>query len=134
MIFYPDEYVPDYHEREQLKTKAWESFKKGTNDREKAFAILQVCRCHYWRAGEALDANPKRISLLRKVRGKKYYGGYELEFDHYIPHWLFAQSHLFPDDVMKEIKNTWHYEPEESKYLPKGYTQYILPEIKNDPV
>lgn len=121
--------LTDYHQREEYKSLCWNKFREGNEIYQKAFAIIGVCDCHYFRAIESIQERRDYRKLLMAIRGKKYYKEYELDIDHYTPHWLYAQSELFPAEVMDYITKWWGYKPEMSKYLPKGYTEYNWPEI-----
>ena len=116
---------PSYEMREQVKYEGWEKISETVCPREKACHYLNnVIWSHYWRAREALENNRKWKSLLKKVMGKKYHPGYMLDMDDYIPHYLYANLENSPKEMLNAIKEQWHYEPKESKYMPKGCTCY----------
>lgn len=92
---------------------------------EKSFYYINnIIWCHYWRAREDVENSINQKTLLRKIRGKKYFNNYKLDIDHYTKHWLYANKDSLSQDVLNEIKKIWGYEPEENKFLPKGCTGY----------
>lgn len=131
-------YNMDYHDQEKLKSLAWSlifEYKKLKNFKACAFYLLHgVITSHYWRARQFLERRKNHESLLRKIRGKKYYPFYELDIDHYTCHWLDAngdRQDLFPSEVIDHIKNDFHYVAEKCKYMPKGMTTYQFSIKKN---
>lgn len=122
------EYYPTYHEREEFKSEGWREISKTDDPNKKAwFFLYRVIWSHYWRAREEIEKNSKRKSLLKKIRGKKYYPGYILDIDHYTKHWLWANKGMLDEATIKATE----YEPEENKYLPEGRTSYYFPELYN---
>lgn len=117
----------EYNEQEKLKSEAWGVyFAKTSTINQKAWAILEVVRAHYWRAKEGLEASRKKRQA--KIHGKRYCKGYQLDIDVYTRHWLFANGErLVSKDVLLFIKEYYGYDQEESKYLPHGFSCYYLP-------
>lgn len=127
----PHSDIWDYEFREAIKDLAWLLIREHLKEKNyyaAAFYLLHgVISSHYWRAREAIENHRKSKSLLRKIRGKKYYPHYELDIDHYTCHWLGAnhdRRELFPEEVVKVIAEQFYYEPEKNKYLPMGMTNY----------
>lgn len=119
------EEYPTYEDREKFKKEAWEKISQASSLEEKAYYYLQgVVWAHYWRAREDIESQRNSKSLLRKIRGKKYCPGYQLDIDHYTKHWLHANKRIIHEEVLNVIKEKWGYEPEETKYLPEGCTSY----------
>ena len=117
----------EYLEREELKREAWRQYaSKTTSTYQKAYAILEIIRAHYWRAREGLEA--RTVTKQKIIHGKRYCKGYQLDIDVYTKHWLFANGEkLVSKDVLNCIKDSFGYEPVKSKYLPPGFTSYVLP-------
>jgi len=116
----------DYNEREQQKTEAWKLLRsEETSLVIKAQALLRVIDAHYWRARERLEEQPK--SVQRRIHGKRYLPGYELDIDVYTRHWLHANRHIIAPDVVECVREQWHYDPEPSRFLAKGQTIYVIP-------
>lgn len=108
----------EYEERERLKEEGWKLFSESKTSHGKAGAIMRfVVLAHYYRAVENL-----KKSQIKKIVGKKYVPGYELDIDDYSRHWLFSMKDHFQSDVFEALCE-W-YEPEECKFLPKGCTCY----------
>lgn len=123
---YPTEY-PTYEDREDSKKEGWTRIHESTCPREKAgYFLNRIIWSHYWRARGEIEAQRNCKTLLKKIRGTKYYPFYELDMDHYIPNWLHANKKMVPQDVLDVIKDQWGYEPEENKYLPEGRTSYLF--------
>lgn len=118
------EEIMSYEDREALKTKGWTLFSEAATIQGKALGLMWVIEGHYWRQREELDGNSKKKSLLRKLLPKKYSPGYELDIDHYTPHWLHSMRHLVPDDLQQHISENMGYKPVETKYLPDGHSLY----------
>ena len=117
----------NYHEREQQKTEAWRMLAdESVSLTLKAQALLRVIEAHYWRAREQLEANPR--SVQRRIHGKRYSPGYQLDIDAYTRHWLHANGHRIAPDVIETVREQWHYEPEPSRFLAKDQTSYAIPD------
>jgi hypothetical protein len=116
-------YNLNYRDREKLKSVGWKLYNPKNDTYTRMDGIRFICDAHYWRAVEALDC-PKKRSKLKKIRGKKYYPGYELDIDHYTPNWLASVRHLFDPEAVELFKKTYYYQEEPNKYLPKGCTIY----------
>lgn len=115
----------DYDEREKLKSEGWKEFNEATTPSHKANIILhRIITAHYWRAKEELEHRRDCKSCLRKIRGKKYYPGYELDIDHYAENWIYAQRNrdFMKDGVYEELLKS--YEPIKSNYLPDDCSVY----------
>jgi len=114
-----------YHERERQKHKA----RAVLNDPEanlfkKSRALLLVIEAHYWRAREHLEAWSK--SAQRRVHGKRYCPGYQLDIDVYTRHWLFTNGDSEDQEVVTYLREQCGYYPEPSRFLPKGRTSYTM--------
>lgn len=123
----------DYHAREQQKTEAWQLLAaEGISLTIKAQALLRVIDAHYWRAREHLEARPK--SEQRRIHGKRYCPGYQLDIDVYTRHWLHANGDRIAPEVVEAVREQWYYEPEQSRFLAKGQTSYAIPnkEVSGD--
>lgn len=121
------EKYPTYEEREDAKREGWHEIRNSDSVQKKAWYFLnRIIWAHYWRAREDVEQKKNKRSFLRAIRGKKYYPLYTLDIDHYTQHWLWANQESVSPEVMKAIKEIYFYEPEENKFLPKGYTQYQL--------
>jgi hypothetical protein len=115
----------DYKQREELKEEGWNLLDKCIYPQSKCNIFMHhIIKSHYWRARKHIEIQKNSCTLLRKIRGRKYYKNYELDIDDYTPHWLFANKHLMDEETYKCCCK-W-YEPIESKYLPKGYTTYVF--------
>jgi len=113
----------DYHEREKRKAEAWKLLSaEDTNLTIKAQALLLLIDAHYWRAREHLEAMPKADQ--RRIHGKRYCRGYELDIDVYTRHWLHANGDRMPPEVVQCVQDQWYYKPEQSPFLAKGQTSY----------
>lgn len=122
---------PTYEQREKSKDLCWKIIgflrEEGEYFRASVFLLNGVIKSHYWRAREQFLSNK---TLLRKVVGKSYSPGYELEFDFYIQNWLYSNHDILPlnnefgQRVIKEFENLYHYKKIPNKYLPKGCTTY----------
>lgn len=116
----------DYRQREILKHEASVVFHSDADMPTRARALLYWCEAHYWRARSSLGVMPK--AFQRKVHGKNYFPGYELDIDVYTRHWLWSMGEkLATNDVLDYLADVFGYTPEKSKFLPKGYTEYGLP-------
>lgn len=116
----------DYHEREAQKTEAWRLLAaEETSLPIKAQALLRVIDAHYWRAREHLEARPR--SEQRRIHGKRYCPGYQLDIDVYTRHWLHANGDRIAPEVVAFVRDQWCYEPEPSRFLAKGQTSYAIP-------
>lgn len=119
-----EEYLT-YEEREKIKSEGWSEISKTEDNKVKAMLYVnKIIYSHYWRARENLENGNKYKTNLKKIRGNKYYPGYSLEFDHYVLHWLWSWKETLDSEIMKEIKNIFHYEPEECKYMKNRHTYY----------
>lgn len=127
------EHILDYYEREKLKQEGWNHISDENPPHQNAYYFLhKISKAHYFRAREALEVRPDYRKFLRKIVGKKYSPGYELDIDHYTQHWLHANKHLMNEATFQYFTD-WFYSPKESKYLPKGHTEYIdLPRKSDD--
>ncbi len=116
----------EYKEREELKRKGWDDFSKAETPSGKCQVLMHtIIKSHYWRAREALENRKDCKACLKKIRGSKYYPGYELDIDHYTEHWLFAnQDHECMMNGVKEAAEEDWYTPKESKYMTKGCSSY----------
>lgn len=115
-----------YREREQQKTEAWRVLAdESASLTLKADALLRVIDAHYWRAREQLEAKPR--SVQKRIHGKRYSPGYKLDIDVYTQHWLHANGHRISPDVIETVREQWHYEPEQSRFLAKDQTSYAIP-------
>ena len=113
----------DYHEREKRKAEAWKLLSaEDTSLTIKAQALLLLIEAHYWRAREHLEARPK--AEQRRIHGKRYCRGYELDIDVYTRHWLHANGDRMPPEVVQCVRDQWYYEPEQSPFLAKNQTSY----------
>jgi hypothetical protein len=119
------EAIPTYHEREEMKKEGWHAFSRALTPYGKAAALLRICDAHYWRQREFLEDFPDAKKYLKVTFPKKYFRGYELDIDHYTPHWLHSMRHLISEEVMEILKDQWGYEPVASKFLPDGHTSYV---------
>lgn len=90
----------DYYEREKRKAEAWKLLSaEDTSLTIKARALLLLIEAHYWRAREHLEARPK--AEQRRIHGKRYCRGYELDIDVYTRHWLHANGDRMPPEVVQ---------------------------------
>lgn len=116
----------DYNDREQQKTEAWRLLEaKETSLTIKAQALLRVIDAHYWRAREHFETLPR--SKQRRIHGKRYCPGYELDIDVYTRHWLHANGDMIAPEVVECVREQWGYKPEPSRFLAKGKTSYAIP-------
>jgi hypothetical protein len=119
----------DFKARETLKSEAWSVIGGDASNIDKAWALLYVIEAHYWRAKQILEALP--VVKQRRVHGKRYSKGYELDIDVYTRHWLWSNKDA---DALKNkscnlvelLKEFFGYEPEQSKFLPVGHTIYDI--------
>ena len=122
----------DYHEREQQKTEAWLLLCSADASLTiKAQALLNVIEAHYWRAREHLEARPK--TEQRRIHGKRYGPGYQLDIDVYTRHWLHANGDRITPEVIDAVREQWHYEPEPCRFLAKGQTSYAIHNVMCTP-
>lgn len=122
----------DYHEREQQKAEAWRLLAaEETSLTIKAQALLRVIDAHYWRAREHLEARPR--AEQRRIHGKRYCPGYQLDIDVYTRHWLHANGDRIAPEVVECVREQWYYEPEPSRFLAKGQTSYTIPNALGTP-
>lgn len=115
----------EYEEREKLKSEAWGIINDchATTD-QKAIAYSNgVITAHYWRAREALDARKDKRTFLRKIIGKNYCKGYELDIDTYTRHWLGANPKSVKNGDVFRLLCIW-FPPISNKYLKGGWTDY----------
>lgn len=117
----------DYYEREEIKGIAWGLLRgEQSSLDEKACAIFMIIDAHYWRAREQLDDMP--ASFRRRVHGKRYTKGYELDIDVYTRNWLAANKNIPGcQDAVEHFMKSTGYAPEASKFLPDGATSYKEP-------
>jgi hypothetical protein len=95
------------------------------NSNEKKWHMLMVViDGHYWEAKAMLDGQP--LSYQRRIYGKRYCHGYELDIDVYTRNWLHANSDALGSELMEHVKE-YGYSPEASKYLLKGQKMYAIP-------
>ena len=114
-----------YTEREQLKKAAWLRINDAdTSLLVKSQALLDVIEAHYWRARESLEKQPK--SEQRRIHGKRYCKGYELDIDVYTGHWLYANGNRIAPEIIAAVLMYWGYEPAESPFLMQGLTSYTI--------
>ena len=125
--------IMEYAEREAMKHEAWKVINsKDANIRAKAWGVLKVIEAHYWRAREDLESMPK--AAQRRIHGKRYCPGYQLDIDVYTRHWLVANKSIpISYEVIQHVKSEFGYDPEESKFLHPGQTSYRLPNAGNKP-
>lgn len=118
------EHIPNYEERESMKQKGWDAYRSDCSTGFKTHGLLLVISSHYWRARASLEKMPK--AFQRKVHGKRYSPGHELEIDVYIRHWLFANCTKMAIDplVIECLNSVWHYKPEKHPLLHDGKTIY----------
>lgn len=111
-------------EIEHEKSIAWEIYSdKKNNIPKRASAMVRIMQMHYERCipvFERFNSNNKRMIL-----GNIYKKGYQLDIDHYAPHWIFSMMHIFDIDVVNYFMENY-YKPIECKYLKKGKTQYDI--------
>jgi len=116
----------DYHDLDKQKAEAWRLLaSEETSLPIKAQALLRVIDVHYWRAREHLESRPR--SEQRRIHGKRYSPGYQLDIDVYTRHWLHANGDSIAPEVVEYVREQWYYEPEQSKFLAKGQTSYAIP-------
>lgn len=120
-----EETIMPYKQRENIKKIGWEAYHRDTTPDEKAYGLLMVIDSHYWRAREFLESNPKKKSFLKKLLPKKYSPGYELDIDHYTPHWMFSMKKFISQHVLDVLESKYGYKMEGSPYLPEGMTVYL---------
>lgn len=116
----------NYDTREKMKQMGWEVFSTHFNPEIRARALMMyIIRAHYWRAREALEERKDCNQCLRKIRGKDYYNGYTLDFDHYAQHWLYSNkdADFLKGDVLDNCSEYW-YTPKKSEYLVNGASEY----------
>ncbi len=119
---YPNEIMP-YKEREDLKEKGRELLKHAHSTTEQARIHLNfIILAHYWRAVEQLYNQSGVGRKLKKIYGKEYYPGVDLDIDTYTRHWMAANADVPGPDVYQELIKI--YNPVQSKYMRKGYTVY----------
>ena len=119
------ENMMDYAAREQQKAEARKILNEETASlARKANALIGLIDAYYWRAREHLESLPK--AEQRRIHGKRYCRGYQLDIDIYTRHWLYANGNQFAPDVIEAVQELWCYEPEESRFLHKGKTTYSL--------
>ena len=124
LMFHHEDY-PSYEEREEIKQRAWKGFYNG-DDRQKVHCLLHgIIWAHYWRAREDLEENKKIYRKVMNEMYREYIEGYQLDIDRYTNHWLYSMKEKVSESVLKILKEEWHYEPQEFKYLPKGATIYV---------
>lgn len=113
---------------EVIKQEGWKKIRESKNPNEQYHYLLEnIIWSHYWRARYAIENSSKPRTLLKKIRGKKYYSKYILDIDHYTKYWNFSNGDrhdLFSLEVKNLLDN--HYPEEECKYMPKGYTTFIF--------
>lgn len=116
---------PDYAKREQVKQAFRDRYQPEESVAERANLLVRLqIWAHYWRARQNLEeAHPP--SMIKKITGINI-PGYQLEIDLYATHWLWANGERWDPEVIEEVKKTWHYEPVESEYLPKGASIYVI--------
>ncbi|CUI18169.1 hypothetical protein PNK_p0117 (plasmid) [Candidatus Protochlamydia naegleriophila] len=115
----------EYKEREKLKQIGYEELSKAKHLYQKAMVYLhRIILAHYWPARESIESLKNTKTLLKKIKGREYCVGYELDFDDYARHWLWANDKIPDLETYKCLCE--YYVPEESKYLPKGYTKYVF--------
>lgn len=131
VITEPNSEIWTHNFREEIKDLGWRLMRyhrQRKNFYHAAFYLLHgVISSHYWRAREAIENNRKCKSLLRKIRGKNYYPGYQLDIEHYVSHWLGANGDrrdLFPIEVVRSLEEEFYFKAEKNKYLPSGMTNY----------
>lgn len=117
----------DYDAREALKGEAWAAIASDISGVKKAWALLHVIEAHYWRAREALEALP--TAKQKKIHGKRYSKGYELDLDVYTRHWLWSNKDVEAlknrgCDFVDLLKESFGYEPERSAFMPTGCSDY----------
>lgn len=114
----------NYAAREELKALGRELCASSSQPLPvRALGLLAWIKGHYWRAKEALEGSPK--SFQRRVLGKRWAPGIEIEFDWYVRHWLDANGmRVREQDVVQCLQDEFGYTPEKSPYLPPGATYY----------
>jgi hypothetical protein len=114
-----------YQQRETLKSEGWAIVAAvGLHIHFRANALLAVIEAHYWRADEVLQTQP--LAFRRRVHGRRYSPGYELDIDVYTKHWLWANgAKVKEQDVVKFVQDEFGYQPERSRFLPEGRTIYV---------
>lgn len=117
----------DYEQRELLKREACAMLASDEPIPGRAWALLHLIEAHYWRAKSALENRPKRDQ--HRILGRRYTPGYELDIDVYTRHWLAANgANVSEQDVVHYVIEHFHYEPEESQFLPPGHSVYVIPD------
>ena len=90
-----------------------------------ASAVLRWIDECYWDARKHFEAMPK--SVQKRIHGKRYCLGYELDIDVYTRHWLAANSDKLAPGMLDFVREHFGYKPESSRFLEKGQTIYALP-------
>jgi hypothetical protein len=117
-----------YEELEELKRMGWIRFAQSSDAGHKAYVLMNyIITAHYWRAREQLETCNNYEICIKKIAGKNYSHGYELDIDHYTEHWLHAQrkAAYMQDGVLEYFIENW-YTPNPCKYLPDGCTAYVF--------
>jgi hypothetical protein len=118
----------DYEQRETLKEEATAVLAQTDYPMHvRAQALQRWIEAHYWRARERLEASSHKFQ--RRVHGKRYCPGYELDIDVYTRHWLAAVApQIAEQDVVAYIVAEFGYQPEMSRFLPRGHSYYCEPQ------
>jgi len=116
-----------HSEQETAKEQAWLVVGDKENPiHQRASALLRVIEAHYWHARQALEAQPKEF--LRKVLGKRYTTGIQIEIDWYTSNWLASMEGLRPfHEIAEETKyiiEEFGYKPERHRFMKPGNTTY----------
>lgn len=98
----------------------------GANTWEQGVALLRWIDECYWDARKHFEAMPKAVQ--KRIHGKRYSPGYEMDIDVYTRHWLAANGDKLAPGVLDYVREHFGYEPEPSRFLGKGQTIYALPQ------
>lgn len=118
-----------YRACELTKVVGWEWI-KSDRPGKRSFGFDLIISAHYVRAWAALQNS--KAAFRRKVYGKRYSPGYELDIDVYTNNWLHSlRNHVALGRHSKARKDflTYNpsYKPVRNKYLPDGMTIYQEP-------
>lgn len=118
----------NWEQQEELKLLSSGFYNISKTIYGKASALLMRIDAHYWRALKHLENTKRKAYFLKKIRGKKYYTGYELDIDDYTRHWLSANGGNYDPALIECLESNWGYKAEKNKYLPEGYSIYRFSE------
>ncbi len=117
----------NYKERERVKTKGFKIYNDKTKSiNERALALLNIITSHYWRARLCIENGRTPQTVLRKIMGKTYEKGTELDIHCYTKDWLGSNGDRYDKEIVKVLEQEYGYVSRKNRYLGDGCSVYEI--------